>query len=50
MVLQYADSGNFEDYISYINKKEWIRRSNKKVALKCLNNSQNMINEFLNEV
>ncbi|RIA89656.1 kinase-like domain-containing protein [Glomus cerebriforme] len=30
--------------------KEWKRRSDKKVALKCLHNSQNMINEFLNEI
>ncbi|RIA80975.1 hypothetical protein C1645_837770 [Glomus cerebriforme] len=31
------------------NTSEYTRESNKKVALKCLNNSQN-INEFLNEV
>ncbi|EXX51179.1 Mkk2p [Rhizophagus irregularis DAOM 197198w] len=31
-------------------KNEWIRESNKKVALKCLNNSQNISDEFLNEV
>ncbi|UZN99808.1 uncharacterized protein OCT59_001074 [Rhizophagus irregularis] len=31
-------------------KKEWIRNPNKKVALKCLHNSQNITNEFLNEV
>jgi hypothetical protein len=31
-------------------KKEWIRDSKKSVALKCLYNSQNMINEFLKEV
>src|SRR3954452_842575 len=30
--------------------KEYTRRSNKKVALKCLHNSQNITNEFLNEV
>jgi hypothetical protein len=35
--------------LSYNNKK-WIRDSDKKVALKCLNNSQNINNEFLNEV
>ncbi|GBC28747.2 kinase-like domain-containing protein [Rhizophagus irregularis DAOM 181602=DAOM 197198] len=29
---------------------EWIRNPNKKVALKCLHNSQNITNEFLNEV
>ncbi|CAB4441659.1 unnamed protein product [Rhizophagus irregularis] len=32
-------------YMSY-----WTRDSDKKVALKCLNNSQNITNEFLNEV
>ncbi|GET02087.1 kinase-like domain-containing protein [Rhizophagus clarus] len=31
-------------------KNEWIRNSDKKVALKCLGNSQNITNEFLNEV
>ncbi|RGB43077.1 kinase-like domain-containing protein, partial [Rhizophagus diaphanus] len=31
-------------------KKEWIRKSNKKFALKCLRNSQNSIGEFLNKV
>src|SRR5438067_1772479 len=31
-------------------KKELIRKSNEKVALKCLENSQNIIDEFLNEV
>ncbi|CAB5369457.1 unnamed protein product [Rhizophagus irregularis] len=31
-------------------KNEWIRESDKKVALKCLNNSQNISDEFLNEV
>jgi hypothetical protein len=31
-------------------KKEYIRKPNMKVALKCLNNSQNVIYEFLNEV
>ncbi|CAB5369427.1 unnamed protein product [Rhizophagus irregularis] len=34
----------------YKDKNEWIRSSDKKVALKCLNNSQNINNEFLNEV
>src|SRR3954453_3667315 len=29
---------------------EYTRNSNKKVALKCLHNSQNITNEFLNEV
>src|SRR4051812_31019571 len=32
------------------NSKEYTRRSNKKVALKCLHNLQNTTNEFLNEV
>jgi hypothetical protein len=31
-------------------KKEYERIPNKKVTLKCLDNSQNTINEFLNEV
>ncbi|UZN99810.1 uncharacterized protein OCT59_001076 [Rhizophagus irregularis] len=31
-------------------KKEWIRKSNKEVALKILYNSQNTTNEILNEV
>jgi hypothetical protein len=31
-------------------KKEWIRKPNIKVTLKYLNNSQNIIDEFLNEV
>ena len=30
--------------------KEYARKSNYKVALKCLHNSQNITNEFLNEV
>src|ERR1044071_6789970 len=30
--------------------KEYSRKSNKKVALKCLHNSQNISSEFLNEV
>jgi hypothetical protein len=32
------------------NKNEWIRDSDKKVALKCLDDSKNIDNEFLNEV
>jgi serine/threonine protein kinase len=32
------------------NKMEWIRKINKKVALKCLHNSQNINEKFLNEV
>ncbi|CAB4376480.1 unnamed protein product [Rhizophagus irregularis] len=31
------------------NKMEWIRKINKKVALKCLHNSQNINEKFLNE-
>jgi len=31
-------------------KKEYIRKPDKKVALKCVHNSQNITNEFLNEV
>ncbi|CAB4432388.1 unnamed protein product [Rhizophagus irregularis] len=34
----------------YKDKNKWIRNSDKKVALKCLNNSQNINNEFLNEL
>src|SRR6266498_3719852 len=34
----------------YKDKDEWIRDQDKKVALKCLDNSQNITNEFLNEV
>src|SRR3954452_4917481 len=30
--------------------KQYTRKSNQKVALKCLHNSQNITNEFLNEV
>ena len=30
--------------------EEYTRRSNYKVALKCLHNSQNITNKFLNEV
>ena len=33
-----------------VNKKMYTRVSNKKVALKCLNNSQNVTDKFLNEV
>jgi hypothetical protein len=31
-------------------KRKYERKLNKEVALKCLHNSQNIINEFLNEV
>jgi hypothetical protein len=36
-----------------VDKKKWMtrkKRTNKKVALKCLIDSQNITNEFLNEV
>ena len=32
------------------NKEEWTREAYKRVALKCLHNSQNITGEFLNEV
>jgi hypothetical protein len=32
------------------NKEEWKRETNKKVALKCLYNSQNITHEIINEV
>jgi serine/threonine protein kinase len=34
----------------FYDKKEWIRKSNRKVVLKCLHSSQNITNEILNEV
>ena len=40
-------------YYDYKNKKEWIKwikDSNKKVALKSINNSQNLIESVINEV
>ncbi|EXX61402.1 Ssk22p [Rhizophagus irregularis DAOM 197198w] len=37
-------------YNQYGNEKEWIKEPNVKVSLKCLYNSQNITNEFLNEV
>ena len=41
-----------EGYILYWNVKDnkWKRRGTTKVALKCLNNSQSITEEFLNEV
>src|SRR3954469_18294254 len=36
--------------LKYNNTFEYTRQSNYKVALKCLHNSQNITNEFLNEV
>ena len=32
------------------NKKEYIRKADKQIVLKCLHNSQNIIDEFLDEV
>ena len=32
------------------NKREYTRKSDRKVSLKCLHNSQNITDEFLNEV
>ncbi|CAB4431919.1 unnamed protein product [Rhizophagus irregularis] len=37
-------------YNRYGTEKEWIKEPNVKVSLKCLYNSQNITNEFLNEV
>ena len=34
----------------YVYNYEWKRTSNKEVTLKCVHNSQNVTNEFLNEV
>ncbi|CAB4440461.1 unnamed protein product [Rhizophagus irregularis] len=34
----------------YDNTKQWKRKPNTKVALKCLHNSQNSLDEFINEV
>src|SRR5204862_27645 len=39
---EYGPLGYYKD------KSEWIRDSDKKIALKCLDNSQNITNEFLN--
>jgi serine/threonine protein kinase len=36
--------------IHYDSTQGWIRKSNTRVALKCLYNSQNITNEFSNEV
>ncbi|UZO11057.1 uncharacterized protein OCT59_002631 [Rhizophagus irregularis] len=41
--LLYYDDDLFDD-------EKWIRNSNTKVALKCLHNSQNALDEFINEV
>jgi serine/threonine protein kinase len=37
-------------HYSFNKNKWWMRESNKKVALKCIYNSQILIDEFLNEV
>ena len=37
-------------FYDYIGKRKLIRKSNKKVALKCICDSQNTINEFLDKV
>jgi len=54
------DRGGFAEVYSAIwkdgplgydnNRNEYTRNQNKKVALKCLHNSQNITNKFLNEV
>ena len=36
--------------LHYDDNKKYIREPGKKVALKCIHNSQNITNEFLNEV
>ncbi len=59
--IEYLDKGGFSivykaiwldgyiDYYSY-DKREWIRCNNVEVALKSLNKSSNLNEEFLNEV
>ena len=37
-------------YWEYVYEKKYIRNSNNTVALKCLDNSQNIIDVFLNKV
>ncbi|EXX57914.1 Rad53p [Rhizophagus irregularis DAOM 197198w] len=49
-VLEIVYSAIWKDGPLYYNGKKWLRKSNTKVALKCLYNSQNNINEFLNKV
>ena len=59
--IKYLDKGGFSTIYEAIwldgpiekwddNEKSWIRNNNQKVILKCLNNSSNLSNEFLNEV
>src|SRR5437660_1003729 len=43
-------SAMWKDGPLYYDNYEHIRKSNKKIALKCLHNSQNITNEFLNEI
>ena len=43
-------SAIWKDGPLYFKYGEYIRKSDKKVALKCIDNSQNSIDEFLNEV
>ena len=43
-------SAKWKDSPLYWNEKKYIRYSNKTVALKCLDNSQNITDELLNEV
>ena len=43
----WKDGPLFNDYMG---KRELIRESNKKVALKCICDSKNTIDEFLDEV
>ncbi|CAB5352745.1 unnamed protein product [Rhizophagus irregularis] len=40
----------WKDGLLYYSNKSWERKSNTRVALKCLHNSQNFIDEFINEV
>ena len=43
-------SAIWEDGPLYYNEREYTRESDKKVVLKCLYNSQNITDEFLDEV
>jgi hypothetical protein len=42
-------SATWKDGLLYSNNR-WQRESNTRVALKCLHNSQNSLDEFVNEV
>ena len=59
--IEYLAKGGFgtvhkakwiDGYIRYwdISKNKWNRRGNKDIVLKCLNNSQNLTTDFLQEV